>query len=1119
MVPKYGTQIDVIMEIKQELTSAHLMLEEASKKTKAENLDPIVTHIDTSVRFTRAFLEGGKTSHGYIYALEDADLQEQLSLVRDQLERFRRLVVQRWTALGEMQSSPELDQKLDELYQEIMNRTDQAEKKLHARLELELSRFQMLQSWLLGALILIAIFMGFLLSRYITLRNNTLKEIKNSEAKFRKFFKTSRDAVFITSPKGEWIDMNEATVNLLGYPDKKSLMNVPVEEVYYDPRERSQHLREIISSGFTKDYPVDLVGKDGKIIHTLITSVPVYDEEGNIRGFQGSIHDHTYIEQTEEALREERNKLRQITETSPVSIIRMDLEGNIVYGNRRAEEVLDLNRYKIKQKTYDDPDWKITDVEGNPFPSEQLPFARVKNSGKPVYGIRHAIEMQDGRKKLLEVNAAPVFGGKGELTSIVATVQDITERISNEKHIEHLNSVLNAVRKINQLIIREEKRSVITQEVCNILTSTRNFTNAWLALVNEKQEVVMANASGIDYRFQSFQNRLKEGYQPECMRRVLEEKTTFIPDKSQHCRDCPLTDSYEGTGNISLCLKHRNQVYGILNVSLPVEILKNKEELTLLEELAHDIGFALYNIELSEEKASMERSLMQSEHKFRTLMENAFDGIYLTKGKHFEYVNHRFCEITGYSARELTAPDFNFDQLLTEESKRIVSERYKARTRNEKIPHRYEMQLLTGEGRVKYVELSTVSIDHAQEISVMGIMRDVTQRKLAEQELLKAKKKAEESDRLKSAFLANMSHEIRTPMNGILGFTQLLKDQEFPKEKQQEFLEIIDSRSHHLLQLINDIIDISKIEAGQLQISKKDFSLNRLLKELYDLYSSELKNRGKTHIELELATPLEDENSAIHSDELRLRQILTNLLSNGVKFTESGQITFGYELPDQQSIRFFVRDSGPGIPADQQEIIFDRFRQANESVTREYGGTGLGLAICKNLVEQIGGKLWVHSKEGEGSVFYFTIPQRWIQKEEDIRKADQESFQTLISDLNGHQILIVEDDAFSRQYIREILAPTNADIILAETGEQAYRLFLANQDRLSLILMDIRLPDINGLEITRKIRQKGSTLPIIAQTAYAMAEDKSQSLKAGCNDYISKPIDSKMLLSKIYQYI
>lgn len=387
-----------------------------------------------------------------------------------------------------------------------------------------------------------------------------------------------------------------------------------------------------------------------------------------------------------------------------------------------------------------------------------------------------------------------------------------------------------------------------------------------------------------------------------------------------------------------------------------------------------------------------------------------------------------------------------------------------------------------------------------------------TRLKITEEELIKARQRAEDADNLKSDFLANMSHEIRTPMNGILGFAELLKDADVSGKKKHEYIERINSCGKHLLCLINDIIDLSKIEAGKINIIEKEFSLSALFFDLFFFFQAENARNEKDHIELKMHKEIEDDKGKIIADITRLRQILTNLIGNAVKFTSKGQITFGYTFKDSNTILFYVKDTGIGIPSNKLNVIFDRFRQADSSTTRKFGGTGLGLAISKGLVSLLGGSIWVESEEGEGSTFNFTIPYKTNKENYSFEKNTlQEENQYK---WNNKNILIVEDDETSYTYLTEILRKTKIQIHHAKNGKEAIEICKSIYD-IDLVLMDIQLQGISGYETTKKIKQLRKDLPIIAQTANAMDDDRRKCIEAGCDDYISKPIDKNILLKKI----
>ena len=390
-------------------------------------------------------------------------------------------------------------------------------------------------------------------------------------------------------------------------------------------------------------------------------------------------------------------------------------------------------------------------------------------------------------------------------------------------------------------------------------------------------------------------------------------------------------------------------------------------------------------------------------------------------------------------------------------------------------------------------------------------------RKQIDNELEKAKLAAEESDRLKSAFLANMSHEVRTPLNGILGIAQvMLKSETIDPSNRNDVKMIVESGSS-LLALIEDIMDVSKIEAGQMKIKYKPFVLNSLIDQLYSMFLAHplflQKNSEQKNIELKYVK--QDGNITIMSDPDRIQQIFVNLIGNALKFTQKGFVHFGYSIKKQE-ITFYVKDSGIGIPRDKTEKVFERFTQVDNTLARKFSGSGLGLAISKGLITLLNGKIWCESSLGKGSNFYFTIPYHpttmLANSSAPIKKSSTEH------DWSMYTVLIVEDDVINFKVIEAMLRNTKISIIHADNGVLAIehvRLF----PQIDIVLMDVHLPEMSGLEATGKIKKVNKTLPIIAQTANAMSEDKEKCLEAGCVDYISKPIDMGELIAKIAKYL
>jgi len=392
------------------------------------------------------------------------------------------------------------------------------------------------------------------------------------------------------------------------------------------------------------------------------------------------------------------------------------------------------------------------------------------------------------------------------------------------------------------------------------------------------------------------------------------------------------------------------------------------------------------------------------------------------------------------------------------------------------------------------------------------------QNKLLEKEkteLQQAKKKAEESDRLKMSFLSNMSHEIRTPMNSIIGFAEMLKNPDISKLKEERYINIIQSKGKHLIQLINDIIDIARIEANELVIDNKPVDLNNLMDELELTFLEVIEKSEKNElIKLKVEKNLFDTNSIILTDGFRLRQIISNLLSNAVKFTDKGEIVLGYKKPDNDKIILFVKDTGIGISNEKKKTIFERFRQVDENHNRIFGGIGLGLTIVKDLVGLIGGKLWFESEVNYGSTFYVEIP--FIMKTYSKPFKNKEKLETTVS-WENKKILIAEDDKDNYFLLEEILAPMKVNILWAKSGLEAIEKF-DMLESIDLVLMDVKMPEMDGYEALRFIKKRNVKIPVIAQTAYAMKEDIEKMVNAGFDAVFPKPIDTHKLIELIKKY-
>ena len=380
------------------------------------------------------------------------------------------------------------------------------------------------------------------------------------------------------------------------------------------------------------------------------------------------------------------------------------------------------------------------------------------------------------------------------------------------------------------------------------------------------------------------------------------------------------------------------------------------------------------------------------------------------------------------------------------------------------------------------------------------------------EELTIAKNKAEESDRLKSAFLANMSHEIRTPMNGILGFANLLKKPSLSGEKLNKYISAIELSGKRMLNIINDLIDISKIEAGQIDMKVEKTNISQVVNELYIFFKPETDNKK---IALQIAIDKNDKDCLIKTDKTKLLQVLTNLIKNAVKFTHEGNIQIGYKIKGRV-VEFFVKDTGIGIPEYMHEKIFERFLKADNTLIKPYEGAGLGLAISKSYVTMLGGEIWLTSSESDGTTFFFTLPLISDTVSNDV--VEFYPLDQVVSVKSNKTILIAEDDEISYMYLSEFLDGSGITVIRAEDGQKAVD-FVQQMPNLDLVFMDIKLPQMDGHEALSRIRKLRPQLPIIAQTAFALQSDIDRYISEGFSDYLTKPIQIENLNKILAKYL
>ena len=517
-------------------------------------------------------------------------------------------------------------------------------------------------------------------------------------------------------------------------------------------------------------------------------------------------------------------------------------------------------------------------------------------------------------------------------------------------------------------------------------------------------------------------------------------------------------------------------------------------------------------VDISERKLLEDKLL--AEQVFRSSIEVSLSsGIAIVdkNGKQI-YVNPSFCRLLGWSEEELigrTAPYVYWPV----QHLQSIEKAFQTTLANKAPKEGFELVFISKDGILIPVQVVISPFNNGKElIGWLANVICITERKQAERELIKAKERAEESDHLKSAFLANMSHEIRTPMNGILGFAALLKEPNRTGEEQQKYIRIIEKSGKRMLNIINDIVDISKIESGQMGISIAESNINEQIEYIYTFFKPEVE--AKT-MHLFFKNSLPEKESLIKTDCEKIYAILTNLVKNAIKYTKEGSIEFGYEKKGEY-LEFFVKDTGIGIARNRQAAIFERFIQADIFDKQAYQGAGLGLSIAKAYVEMLGGKIWVESELEKGSTFYFTIPYN-TEKQEQNSLAEVISKEDETGQIKNLKTLIAEDEEVSDLLLTLMLKEISREVIHARTGGEAVDACRNNPD-LDLILIDILMPGMNGYEATRQIRGFNKDVIIIAQTAHGLSGDRQKAIDAGCNEYLSKPIDKDELMRLMQQY-
>ncbi len=942
----------------------------------------------------------------------------------------------------------------------------------------------------------------------ISERKKTENAIRESESKLNQIVHGSGIATIVIDKNHIVTHWNKACENLTGIKDKEIIDTNKQWKAFYNKKrpiladviihKRPEQLiethyknkyqnSEILEGCFeATDFFPDL-GNNGKWLY--FTAAPLYSSNGEIKGAIETLQDVTKQKTAETQLINREQLLTKVGNIAKIGGWEMDLlnNGKFTY-TKTAYDILCLDYNAETPDIQEHITWYLPEYQ-----------EMIRNKIQDL--IDHNIPLEyearfkalDGTIKWGKAHGQSVYKN-GKCVKILGTFQDISEQ------------------KIAELRLKDSEnklRSFIDQSLDAIAISDSDGT---ILNWNNSQEKLTGYSFNEVSKLKIWDIRSKISVLKSPPNNTENKFNTFIKDVNEK--------GFKGNEKpISVDIRKKDgSIITIQQIAFPIE---TQEKLMIgfitrdiTEIKAYEKKLLNVNKQLSLAKDTAEKSSKNLSLSLKATNATVFN--YNISSSDMSCTPEMFYHF-GYNDNEVPTDFGGFFGLVHPDDIPSVYETLGAHLEGKTDEFFHEFRVRTKQGDYTWIDTRGKIVEYTSDgkpKSIIGVSRDISYIVNSKQELIAAKEKAEESDRLKSAFLANMSHEIRTPMNGILGFTGLLKNKNLSNLEQQKYIDIIQKSGDRMLSTVNDIIEVSKIETGQITPQLGKLNINEQLQYHLNFFTPEARSKG---LELNFSPTLPDNKACLETDCTMFNSIITNLLKNAIKYTHEGKIDFGY-IPGNNQIEFFVKDTGIGIESDRLEAIFDRFIQADIEDRSAYEGSGLGLSISKAYVEMLGGKIWAESEISEsnsGSVFHFIIPVNKNNNDNCDCLDNKKNKGKLVK--NKYKILIVEDDSDALTYLAIILKDISDEILFANSGKEAVKL-TRNHNDIDLILMDIKMPFMNGFEATRQIREFNSTIPIIAQTAYALKGDKELALEAGCNEYISKPIDADELKAIISRY-
>ena len=903
--------------------------------------------------------------------------------------------------------------------------------------------------------------------------------LQKSEQNYREIFNSTTEAIFVyDSETGAILDANESGLLLYGYTHDE-VLRLTLEDFSlgvspYSMEEAKQWLHKVFTDG-AQTFEWKSRKKNGEIFWVEV-SLKIVSINGQQK-ILSVVRDISASKKAEEALQESYKMLSLFINNSPIYAYLKEVtknESRVLFASENFIDMVGIPGSQIAGK-------KMEEL----FPPE---FARkIAKDDWDVVQKGDVIKLEENlNDRIYTTIKFPVsIGGRNLLAGYTI---DITEN----KNIEL--ELIRAKEKAEN----NEIRLIEAQAVTKVGSWETDLSNLNVFWSEETFKIFELDSD----TFSPHHNTFLEYVHPDDRERVDEAfKDSFNTDRFNKVEHKIIT----ARGNLKFIEERWRVVKD--NEGNPVKAYGTCQDITDRK----NIEIELFKAKVIAEDNQRKLEAAQEIAKLGSWELDVITGIFTFTDSFYKMLHTTAEEMGGY---QMTIDDYAKRFVYPEDASLVADETKLAiESADPNFTKYVEHRIMYADGGIGYisVKIFIVKDEFGNTIKTFGVNQDITEKKIAEVELLKAKEKAEESDRLKSAFLANMSHEIRTPMNGILGFTELLKEQNLSGKEQQEYIELINKSGNRMLSIINDIIDISRIEAGLMKFNLAQSNVADQIDYIHTFFKPEAAAKG---LNLSVKNSLPRNQANINTDREKLYAILTNLVKNAIKFTKKGEIEIGCAKKGG-FIEFYVKDTGIGIPKERQNAIFERFIQADIEDSMALQGAGLGLSISKAFLEMLGGKIWVESEEGKGSTFFFTLPYDNTKKIDNV--AQSLSNADTKNNIRKLKTLVVEDDIISEILLEKAINKISKEILKAKTGVDAVNILRANPD-IDLILMDIRLPELSGYKAVRQIREFNKNVVIIAQTAYGLSGDRKKAKEAGCTDYIAKPIIKEELLKLISKY-